>query len=155
MCAGAIFHRRRTRDSEHPVVDRATLKRQLIVDEGLRLRPYRCTAGKLTIGIGRNLDDLGITREEALMLAENDIIRVEQELDATLPWWREMSERRQQALANMCFNLGIQRLLKFTNTLAAMEQGDYEAAAAGMKASAWFRQVGERAVRLVDAMRRG
>jgi lysozyme len=51
------------------------IKAQLVRYEGLRLKPYRCTAGKLTIGIGRNLDDCGISQTEAYVLLENDIPR--------------------------------------------------------------------------------
>ena len=49
------------------------LANQLIKHEGLRLTPYRCPAGRLTIGIGRNLEDKGITEKEAVMLLKNDI----------------------------------------------------------------------------------
>jgi len=45
---------------------------QITTHEGLRLKPYHCPAGKLTIGIGRNLEDKGITEKEALMLLENE-----------------------------------------------------------------------------------
>jgi lysozyme len=120
----------------------------LVLHEGLRLRPYRCTAGKLTIGVGRNLDDNGITQAEAFALLENDIIAVEADLDRTWPWWRQMTDPRQQVLADMCFNLGVNRLGGFVNTIAAMKRGDYEAAADGMLASLWASQVGRRAQRL-------
>ncbi len=128
---------------------------QLILHEGLRLKPYRCPAGKLSIGIGRNLDDLGITREEALILLANDVTRVERELDRTLPWWRQMSELRQRVLCDMCFNMGLSSLLGFKQALAAMKRGDYEAAAKGMEDSKWYREdVPVRAARLVAMMRR-
>jgi len=127
----------------------------LVLHEGLRLRPYRCTAGKLTIGVGRNLDDNGITQAEAFALLENDIIAVEADLDRTWPWWRQMTDPRQQVLADMCFNLGVNRLGGFVNTIAAMKRGDYEAAADGMLASLWASQVGRRAQRLAKMMREG
>jgi lysozyme len=127
----------------------------LVLHEGLRLKPYRCTAGKLTIGVGRNLDDNGITQAEAFALLENDILAVEADLDRTWPWWREMTDARQQVLADMCFNLGLTRLGGFVNTLAAMKRGDYEAAANGMLASLWASQVGRRAQRLAKMMREG
>jgi len=140
-------------------MNRDALADQLIIDEGLRLKPYHCTAGKLTIGIGRNLDDVGITKAEAMMLLGADLDRVEAELDRALPWWRYMSDRRQQVLANMCFNMGLgnstRGLLSFRNTLAAMQRGDYAAAARGMLDSAWARQVGNRAKRLAKMMEQG
>jgi len=140
-------------------VNREALAKQLVIDEGLRLKPYHCTAGKLTIGVGRNLDDVGITKAEAMMLLASDIERVETELDRVLPWWRGMSDKRQQVLANMCFNMGIGNstcgLLSFRNTLAAMQRGDYKAAARGMLDSAWARQVGDRSERLAKMMEQG
>lgn len=131
------------------------LTAELIVDEAMKLKPYHCTAGKLTIGVGRNLDDVGISPDEARYLLKNDIQRVCGELDAALPWWGKLSERRQRVLANMAFNLGIKGLLGFKNTLAAMQQGRYEDAANGMLASLWAKQVGNRAVRLAKMMREG
>jgi len=140
-------------------MNREELAKQLVVDEGLKLKPYHCTAGKLTIGVGRNLDDVGITKPEAMMLLAADIERVEAELDRVLPWWRAMSDRRQQVLANMCFNMGLgnsaRGLLSFRNTLAAMRRGDYKAAARGMLDSTWSRQVGARAERLAAMMEQG
>ena len=62
------------------------LKEQLIRHEGLRLKPYRCTANKLTIGVGRNLDDVGISEDEALILLENDIIKVQRQAE-NFPWF--------------------------------------------------------------------
>jgi lysozyme len=128
------------------------LAAQLVIDEGCKLKPYRDTVGKLTIGIGRNLDDVGISQAEAVALLGADISKVSAQLDSTLPWWREMSDRRQQVLANMAFNMGINSLLTFKNTLAAMKAGDYRATAAGMRASKWAGQVGARAERLAKIM---
>lgn len=136
-------------------MNRQKLKDQLVIDEGLRLKAYRDTVGKLTIGIGRNLDDRGITRDEAMVLLETDVALVEAELDGALPWWRKMTDARQNVLANMCFNLGLSKLLGFKNTLAAMQRGDYEAAARGMLDSLWAKQVGVRAARLASTMRTG
>ena len=127
----------------------------LVLHEGLRLMPYKCTAGKLTIGVGRNLDDVGISQDEAMYLLERDIDRVEADLDRTWPWWREMTDARQQVLADMCFNLGLTRLMGFVNTIAAMKVGRYDAAADGMLASLWAQQVGQRAQRLAKMMREG
>ena len=136
-------------------MNRDDLRSMLVLHEGLKLRPYQCTAGKTTIGVGRNLDDVGITQEEAFTLLEHDIDAVESDLDRTWPWWRQMSEQRQQVLADMCFNLGLGKLKGFVNTLAFMKAGEYDKAADGMLASLWARQVGNRAVRLARMMREG
>ncbi|WP_337997330.1 glycoside hydrolase family protein [Oleispirillum naphthae] len=131
------------------------MKRELVRDEGLRLAPYRCTAGRLTIGVGRNLDDMGITAEEADYLLENDIGRAMADLDRALPWWRGLSEARQRALANMCFNLGVARLMRFEGMLADLEAGDNEGAAREAMDSAWARQVGPRARRIAAMLAEG
>jgi len=137
------------------MIDRDKLAKQLILHEGMRLNPYRDTVGKLTIGVGRNLDDEGISKEEALFLLENDITRVIAELDKALPWWEELDEVRQRVLADMCFNLGIGGLLKFQKTLELVEVHRYKEAAEEMLSSLWARQVGNRAVHLAKMMETG
>lgn len=124
-------------------------------DEGLSLKPYRDSVGKLTIGVGRNLDDVGITQEEARFLLLGDIHSATAALDERLPWWTGLDEVRQRALANMMFNLGPDRLLGFKNTLALIHLGDYLAAAQAMLASKWAAQVGPRAERLAVMVRDG
>ena len=131
------------------------LKNDLKADEGLKLKPYTCTANKLTIGIGRNLDDVGITEEEAMILLENDIRRAYGDLDRNLSWWRKLPEPAGRALCNMCFNLGITRLLKFKKMLSALENGDYEVAANESLNSRWAKQVGARATRIANLMSGG
>jgi lysozyme len=129
--------------------------RQLRLHEGERLRPYRCTAGKLTIGVGRNLEDRGITADESAMLLSNDISREERDLLAALPWAAKLSEVRQRVLLDMSFNLGLQGLLQFKRTLAAIEAGRYQQAAGMMLDSRWAQQVGQRAQRLSEMMATG
>lgn len=128
---------------------------QLLVDEGLRLRPYRCTAGKLTIGVGRNLEDRGITQAEALLLLDNDIVAFWAELAVAQPWVLAAPEPVQEALLNMAFNLGVGGLLGFKQTLALMQTEQYAAAASAMLASKWAGQVGKRAERLARQVREG
>lgn len=123
-------------------------------DEGLRLKPYRCTAGKLTIGYGRNLDDIGITRDEAEQLLRDDVWRVLVELDRDMPWWRDLSTDRQRALANMALNLGLPRLKEFRKMLAALQRGDWEEAARQALDSRWANQVGQRARRIAGLIGR-
>ena len=131
------------------------LKDQLIFHEGLRLKPYHCSAKKLTIGVGRNLDDVGITEEEALVLLVNDTARVIGELDRNIPTFTHLDEIRKRVLVDMGFNLGISRLLLFRRMLAALEQGDYQKAAVEMMDSKWANQVGSRAERLKHMMNTG
>ena len=123
--------------------------------EGLRLKPYRCTAGKLTIGYGRNLDDRGITEEEAERLLHNDILICTLQLDKYLPWWSSHSENVQQVMVNMCFNLGISGFLEFKRTLGYIRDQKYSAAAVELKKSKWYGQVGSRADELIVLLQGG
>lgn len=127
----------------------------LIQHEGLRLKPYMDSGNTLTIGVGRNLEELGISREEALYLLHNDINRVSRELDDNLPWWRSLSATRQKVLISMAFNLGMPGLLSFSAMLSAVESGDYSAAAEHMLDSKWASQVGNRAMELAYMMENG
>ncbi len=132
------------------------IKAQLIRHEGLRLKPYRCTAGKLTIGIGRNLDDCGISQAEAYVMLINDIMNCEKQLQSKIPdIYNGLDEVRKSVLLNMCFNLGINGLLGFKNTLAFVKAGDWERAANNMLVSKWAKQVGRRAIELSELMRKG
>ena len=132
------------------------IKEQLVRHEGLRLKPYRCTAGKLTIGIGRNLDDCGISQSEAYIMLINDIMNCEKQLQVKIPdIYNGLDEVRKSVLLNMCFNLGINGLLGFKNTLAFVKAGDWERAANNMLVSKWAKQVGRRAIELSELMRKG
>jgi lysozyme len=133
----------------------ATLLAELTRDEGSRSKPYRDTVGKLTVGVGRNLDDVGLRDDEIAYLLSNDVSRVVEALDSALPWWKQLDDVRQRVLVNMAFNMGVKGLLGFRNTLAAVAAPDYKAAAAGMLASKWAKQVGARAVRLAYMMEHG
>jgi lysozyme len=108
------------------------LREMLIRHEGLALKPYLCTAGRLTIGVGRNLDDVGISELEARLMLSNDIARV-----------------------NMIFNLGISRFKGFKKMIAAIVVGNFERAAEEMLNSKWADQVGPRARELARMMRMG
>jgi lysozyme len=88
-------------------------------------------------------------------MLQNDITIVEHDLDANLPWWRTMSEARQNALANMCFQLGINRLLGFKNALTLLQAGRWDAAAREFMDSKWAVQVPKRAQRVTDLIRKG
>lgn len=128
------------------------LLNQLIMHEGMESQAYQCSEGYWTIGVGRNIQTLGITKDEAMYLLANDLKRVEAELDDNIPWWRELSEARQNVLLDMCFNLGISRFLQFKNFLAATQDGRWEDSYREMLDSRWADQVGARAQRLAKAM---
>lgn len=139
-------------------MNREILKNMLRKHEGVVLHAYTDSLGYQTIGVGRLIDERkggGISMVEAMFLLENDIKRVEDDLDIHCPWWRQMDETRQLVIADMCFNLGISNLLGFKNTLKAMKEGRYEDAAKGMLDSKWANQVGRRATHLSEMMRDG
>ena len=129
------------------------IKNDLIRDEGLKLYPYKCTAGKLTIGVGRNIEDNGITKDEAMYLLGNDIARCQAELSKAISFYDRLDDSKKSILINMCFNMGISRLIGFKRMLAAMAIGDWATAAHEMANSTWAFQVGDRAKRLMEQMR--
>lgn len=141
------------------------LEAELRRDEGVRYVPYQDNSPQRnwTVGCGHNLAasplpagwTYPLTDAQVDQLLGMDLADVFHQLDVHLLWWRKLDEVRQRVVANMCFNLGITRLLGFHNTLAAMQRGSYAVAAAGMKASDWYGQVGARAQRLCTAMETG
>lgn len=134
-------------------MDRQQIKRikaDLRRHEGVRLKPYLCSAGKLTIGIGRNLEDRGISTEEAEFLLDQDLDHCLEELKTNLPWFEALAPEAQEVLVNLCFNLGMPRLLGFKLMLAALEGGDWAEAAKQMLDSKWALQVGPRAQELAQ-----
>ena len=156
--------------------DRQDLIDKLVVSEGLRLQVYKDTLGIDTIGIGRNLEDRGITKEEldwmdiptidhvyewgiteadAVYLATNDVQIVEEELVRAHPCVDRLDSVRQLILIDMAFNMGVPRLCKFKKMWAAVEAEDFPTAAKEMLDSRWARQVKGRATKLANAMHNG
>lgn len=131
----------------------STISEMLIKHEGLKVRPYRCTAGKLTIGVGRNLEDRGVTKEEALYLLENDIKSFTSELSERLYWFDALPENAKLVLIDMAFNMGVNGLLAFKTTLKHIKQGDYKEASKTMLQSKWAGQVGNRAIELSNLLK--
>lgn len=143
---------------------------QIKEDEGFRAKAYHCTAGKLTIGYGYNLEanpqnlshsqieelkDNGISREFAEQLLLAEVKDVENKLHKELIFWSKLSPTRKDVLINMGFNLGFDGLLKFKNTLKLISQEKYAEAALQMLKSKWAKQVKNRAHRLANQMRIG
>jgi lysozyme len=131
---------------------------QLILHEGEIPYAYPDSLGYLTIGVGRLIDSRkggGLRAEEIRFLLDNDINEISRSLNESLPWWRDLSDVRRRVLIDMAFNLGVDGLLKFHDTLAAVKAREYERAAEGMLTSLWARQVKGRAIRLAEMMRSG
>lgn len=136
-------------------MDRGALRLQLVKHEGLRLKAYTDTAGKVTVGVGRNLTDVGLSEAEAYFLLENDVDRVELDLVRKFPEWAKLDDVRQLVLADMAFNVGIYGLLGFKQMLRAVEDRRFSEAARQMLDSRWHDQVGLRAETLAAMMDQG
>lgn len=156
--------------------DREALVEALVEHEGFRSQVYQDSLGIDTIGIGRNLEDRGLTKEEldyldipniravyehgityadAIYLACNDISIVEDELLSHQPCVDELSAQRQMCLIDMAFNMGVPRLLKFKKMWAAIHKGDFVTASEEMLDSRWSVQVGQRSIKLALLMKEG
>jgi len=133
------------------------LSEQLRIHEGVRSHAYKCSANMITVGVGRNIDEnggLGLSDDEIDYLLENDIKRCRDELD-NYSWFGDLDEVRQDAMVNLCFNLGLSRLAYFKNALTSMAIGAYSDAAEHFLDSRWATQVGKRAEDVAHMIRTG
>lgn len=159
-----------------------SIEDQLILHEGLRLDVYKCPADKWTVGVGRNLEDVGlypseqvailgqsnlsqdvviealkvrgITQDEAIKMLNRDVGTAENDLH-TFWWYRHLDPVRQKVLIDMRFNLGPNRFREFKKMIGYLEVGAYFDAAEEMQDSLWYTQVGNRSKRLVKMMATG
>jgi lysozyme len=138
--------------------DLSELRRALMDAEGFRASAYQDSEGFWTIGFGRLIDERKggrISREEGLLLLENDISTALHECERAFPWFTTLDPVRQRVLVELRFNLGLAGLQAFKQTLAAFERHDFDAAAHGLRQSKWYGQVKRRGVRLVAMTRTG
>jgi len=133
-------------------MDKQRLFKQLRTHEGVEKFPYKCTAGYLTIGVGRNIEERGLLDDEIDFLLDNDINIAIDEVAATYDWFFDLSEIRQRVIIDMVFNLGLPRFSQFKNMIAAIEAEDFVQASNEMMDSRWAQQVGLRASRLAEMM---
>ena len=132
----------------------AMLKRH----EGVESHAYECSEGKITVGVGRNIDaegGIGLSDEEIDFLLQNDIERCIVELSSEYDWFADLDDTRKDAMVDIAFNLGITRLRLFKRALAAMAEGNYKQAATEFLDSKWAKQVGGRALELTDMISSG
>lgn len=144
--------------------------RRLAFHEGVKLRPYRDSVGKLTIGVGRNLDDnpltpeerkacgdiyQGITKNAAYMLLRNDVTRCEEELRKNIPFYLKLDVERQYALLDICFQQGLQGLLKYKKMLKHLENKEYHGAAFECLNSNYHKQTPSRCERIAKLIKIG
>jgi len=129
------------------------LQSQLIEHEGMRLKPYLCTAGKTSVGIGRNLTDKGISEKEALYLLHNDISECYDDLIPLFIDFKMMPDSIQRALLDMRFNLGHAGFRKFKKMITAVNNRNQENMIKEMLDSKWARQVPERVESLIKIIK--
>ena len=126
--------------------------------EGVKSHAYKCSASKITVGVGRNIDPeggLGLSEDEVDYLLQNDIKRIISELDFQYDWFHNLNEARKDAMIDISFNLGQTRLRKFEKALTAMSKGEWDTAADEFMDSKWSNQVGNRAKELTAIIRIG
>lgn len=150
-------------------LDKTKLTEELTRDEGLVLTPYRDSVGVWTFGVGRNIESnppnleerifvlshLMIPRDVANLFLSNDIDRVLNHLGSAYPWMVNLTERRKRALANMCFQLGIEGFAKFSFTLNLIKEGKYEEAGERLKLSRLYHQCKTRTEITIQAIKEG
>ena len=139
-------------------MDVKKLRKQLIQHEGVVKHAYQDHLGFWTIGVGRLIDERrggGLSDDEVEYLLDNDIKRIHGALYDNLNFWDTLSDTQQQALCNMAFQLGVNGLLSFQNTLSLMAAGKYEEAAAEALKSKWARQTPNRAREVAAMLARG
>lgn len=118
-------------------------------DEGFRSKLYFCTAGKATIGYGLNLE-AGITEEEAAWLLRHRLGKLYVDLERKIPNFKRYPDGVKRALINMAYQMGINGLLGFKNTLRLIDEGKYPEAAKNALKSKWATQTPNRAKRVTN-----
>jgi lysozyme len=130
---------------------RSEIKKQLTHDEGKRYKPYVCSAGKLTIGIGRNIEDVGISEATIEQMFNEDLDRCISHAEKLFPsHWATFTPQRKAGIINMIFNLGVVGFSQFKNMIEAIKQNDSEAIRKHGSASLWAKQVRGRAQRVLS-----
>lgn len=139
-------------------MDIMQMAKELGFEEGNIPHAYKDHLGFWTIGVGFLIDERkggGLYPEEIAFILQNRVNRTWVKLQEKLPWITKVDEVRQRVLLSMAYQMGIDGLLGFKNTLKMVEAGDYQGAARGMLNSLWAKQTPNRAKRLADMMATG
>lgn len=129
--------------------DDAALQAELTLDEARKPFPYTDSRGFLSIAIGRNLTGVGLRPNEIDLMFRNDVADRCATLDAKVPWWRDLPPAQQRVMINLAFNMGWGKFSEFVKFLAAMQSHSWQLAAAELKDSDWYGQVGVRGPRMI------
>lgn len=147
------------KSKEEPVKDypvfMPALREHLKREEGEKFKPYRCTSGKLTIGVGRNLQDVGISQDESDYLLFNDIQKVLIQVERMFPEYEYWKVGRIVAVCSMLFQMGVGGFLGFKSTIRYIKQDKWEEAANQAMQSRWATQTPNRARRVCEMLRTG
>jgi len=127
----------------------SVLTEQLKKHEGFSSTAYKCPAGRLTLGYGRNISDKGITEEEAIHLLNNDINECYTDLLPLFIQFENLPDSIQHPLLDMRFQLGARGFRKFKKMITAVNKGDFKKMVIQMRDSLWYRQVTNRADNLI------
>lgn len=130
------------------------LKAQLRAHEGVRRFAYMDTVGKISVGVGRNLSDKGLSPREIDFLLDNDVDECVADV-AALPWFSGLDEVRQHVLLDLRFNLGAAGLRRFPALLNALSERDFPRAAKSLRESRFYVQTKSRGVHLVGMLQTG
>jgi len=139
-------------------MNRDRLKEQLRHDEGVVPHAYTDSEGYLSIGCGRLIDRVKggrLSSDEIEFLLNNDIDRTAYRLSHDFKWFDDLNDVRKEVLINMAFNLGMTGFKTFKLMISAIERSDWVDAAREGLDSRWSGQVGDRAIRLMQALRTG
>tara|TARA_B110000902_G_C14115238_1_gene515953 strand:- start:320 stop:739 length:420 start_codon:yes stop_codon:yes gene_type:complete len=136
-------------------MDAERLMLTLIRHEGIKYKPYKCTAGKLTIGVGRNLEDVGVSESEAMRMLKNDVAAVAAQCMGSFYWFDGLNDHRQEAIINLVFNMGLSKFKQFKKTISYIESGDFKMAGSELLDSNYARQVKGRAVEVANMLSDG
>lgn len=136
-------------------MEKEKIVEQIKRHEGFSGTPYKCPAGKTTIGYGRNLDAKPLSEEEAHFMLINDLNEVVYRVREKVVFYDDLDEARKGVLINMAFNLGVAGLMKFKKMLMSLHCKDYKRASEEMLDSKWAKQVGKRAIDLSEQMKTG
>ena len=154
------------------IVHDAWLRQHIKRFEGVRYKQYRCSAGHRTIGIGYNIDSKSAAQlardllaigevdfntelsvPQVQMLLTRSIQRAQADAVIWFPDLHDLPLDVKRAIVDLSFNIGRTKLSKFVRLRAALSRRDWVAASDEMMDSRWYRQVGLRAVVLVEMVR--
>lgn len=130
------------------------LQDQLIKHEGIKLKIYTDSVGKISIGVGHNLTDKGLTEVQVRSILNDDLLDTINFLNTHVPWWPTLDDVRQRAIADMTFNL-MGKLLEFKKMIIAIQLKDWNKAADELLNSKFAHQTGQRARDLAFMIRTG